>query len=46
VFASDIGHWGVPDITEVIEEAHELVKKGTITGNNFRTFVFTAADCK
>ena len=41
VFASDIGHWDVPDITEVTAEAHELVEKGLITEDDFRSFVFT-----
>ena len=41
VFSSDIGHWDVPDITEVTEEAHELVDKGRITEDDFRSFVFT-----
>ncbi|HEY6331362.1 MAG TPA: amidohydrolase family protein, partial [Blastocatellia bacterium] len=26
LFGSDIGHWDVPDITEVVEEAYELVE--------------------
>jgi predicted TIM-barrel fold metal-dependent hydrolase len=41
VFASDIGHWDVPDITEVTEEAHELVDKRVITEDDFRSFVFS-----
>jgi len=40
IFSSDIGHWDVPDITEVVEEAHELVEKGLITEEDFRDFVF------
>jgi predicted TIM-barrel fold metal-dependent hydrolase len=40
VFSSDIGHWDVPDITEVTEEAHELVEHGLITEEDFREFVF------
>ena len=40
IFSSDIGHWDVPDILEVSEEAHELVEKGLITGSDFRDFVF------
>ncbi|NNE72039.1 MAG: amidohydrolase family protein, partial [Acidimicrobiales bacterium] len=31
VFASDIGHWDVPDITEVLPEAWELVEDGHLT---------------
>ncbi|MBI3951646.1 MAG: amidohydrolase family protein [Acidobacteria bacterium] len=41
ILGSDIGHWDVPDMTEVIEEAYELVEKGLITEENFRDFVFT-----
>jgi predicted TIM-barrel fold metal-dependent hydrolase len=41
VFSSDIGHWDVPDMTEVTEEAHELVERGLITEEDFRDFVFT-----
>ena len=41
IFSSDIGHWDVPDMLEVVEEAYELVEKGAITEDNFRDFVFT-----
>ena len=41
VFSSDIGHWDVPDMTEVTEEAHELVEHGVITEDDFCDFVFT-----
>ena len=41
VFGSDIGHWDVPDMTEVTEEAYEAVEQGLITSNDFRDFVFT-----
>ena len=40
VFSSDIGHWDVPDITEVTEEAHEMVEHGLISEEDFREFVF------
>jgi len=40
IFSSDIGHWDVPDMTEVTEEAYELVEEGKITEENFREFVF------
>jgi predicted TIM-barrel fold metal-dependent hydrolase len=40
VFSSDIGHWDVPDMTEVTEEAYELVEEGKITEEDFREFVF------
>jgi predicted TIM-barrel fold metal-dependent hydrolase len=41
VFSSDIGHWDVPDMTEVTEEAYELVEQGVISEDDFRQFVFT-----
>jgi predicted TIM-barrel fold metal-dependent hydrolase len=41
VFGSDIGHWDVPDMTEVTEEAYESIEKGYITEDDFRDFVFT-----
>lgn len=40
VFSSDIGHWDVPDMTEVTEEAYELVEKGVMAEEDFREFVF------
>ena len=40
VFASDIGHWDVRDIREVVAEAHELVEDGHIDEAQFRAFVF------
>ncbi len=41
IFSSDIGHWDVPDMTEVLEEAYELVEDGVITEEDFCDFVFT-----
>jgi hypothetical protein len=41
IFSSDIGHWDVPDMTEVLEEAYDLVEHGVITEADFRDFVFT-----
>jgi predicted TIM-barrel fold metal-dependent hydrolase len=41
LFGSDIGHWDVPDITEVVEEAYELVEKDVITEADLKDFVFT-----
>ena len=40
LFGSDIGHWDVPDIREVLPEAHELVEEGRISDADFRDFVF------
>ncbi len=41
IFSSDIGHWDVPDMTEVVEEAHELVDKDVLSAEDFCDFVFT-----
>ena len=41
IFSSDIGHWDVPDMEEVLEEAHEMVEHELITADDFRDFVFT-----
>jgi predicted TIM-barrel fold metal-dependent hydrolase len=41
VFGSDIGHWDVPDMTEVLEEAYEPVEDGKMTAQDFKDFVFT-----
>ena len=41
VFSSDIGHWDVPDMTEVLEEAWELVEHDMISEEDFKDFVFT-----
>jgi predicted TIM-barrel fold metal-dependent hydrolase len=43
IFSSDIGHWDVPDMSEVLEEAWELVDKGLISESDFRDFTFSNA---
>jgi predicted TIM-barrel fold metal-dependent hydrolase len=40
IFSSDVGHFDVTDMTEVLQEAHELVEHGLITTDDFREFVF------
>lgn len=40
IFSSDIGHWDVPDMREVVEEAYELVEGGLITERDFCDFMF------
>ena len=40
VFASDIGHWDVPDARDVLPEAYELVEDGLLDESDFRDFVF------
>jgi len=41
LFGSDIGHFDVPDMREVLVEAHELVEEATLSEDDFRDFVFT-----
>ncbi|MCH8883991.1 MAG: amidohydrolase family protein [SAR324 cluster bacterium] len=41
IFGSDIGHWDVPDMSAVLEEAYEVVEDGQIGEEDFRDFVFT-----
>jgi hypothetical protein len=41
LFGSDIGHFDVVNMAEVLEEAFELVEHGAITDADFRDFVFT-----
>jgi predicted TIM-barrel fold metal-dependent hydrolase len=43
LFSSDIGHFDVPDMAEVVPEAHELVEHGLITEDDFRDFTFENA---
>ena len=38
IFASDIGHWDVPDMREILPEAWELVEKGLLSREDFRHF--------
>ncbi len=40
LFGSDIGHWDVADLREVLPEAHELLEDGRISETDFRDFVF------
>jgi len=40
LFASDIGHWDVPDAREVLVEAWELVERGHLDEADFRELVF------
>ncbi len=40
MFASDIGHWDVPDFRGVVPEAWELVNDGHITTDDFKAFTF------
>ena len=41
LLGSDIGHFDVVNMNEVLEEAYELVEGGLITEQDFREFVFS-----
>jgi hypothetical protein len=41
IMGSDIGHWDVPEFSEPLEEAWELVEHGLLDEDQFRDFVFT-----
>jgi hypothetical protein len=43
MFASDIGHWDVPDFRGVLAEAWELVEDGHVVEDGFRAFTFEHA---
>ncbi|HUG35607.1 MAG TPA: amidohydrolase family protein [Candidatus Limnocylindrales bacterium] len=40
IFSSDVGHFDVVDMTEVLEEAYELVEHGLVGPEDLREFVF------
>ena len=41
VLGSDNAHWDVTDMNEVLVEAYEAVERGLLTGDDFRSFVYT-----
>jgi predicted TIM-barrel fold metal-dependent hydrolase len=41
MYGSDIGHFDVPEMSDVLHEAHELVEAGAMTDEQFRDFVWT-----
>jgi len=43
MFGSDISHWDVPDMTEPVGEAYELVERGIIDRKAFRELMFLNA---
>jgi predicted TIM-barrel fold metal-dependent hydrolase len=43
IFGSDIGHFDVVDMSEVVAEAHELVEHELINEEDFRDFMFANA---
>ena len=40
ILGSDIGHWDVPDMTQVMVDAYEMVERGYMTADDFRDFSF------
>jgi predicted TIM-barrel fold metal-dependent hydrolase len=40
LFGSDIGHFDVPDMADVVPEAYELLEDGLISEDDFRDFTF------
>jgi predicted TIM-barrel fold metal-dependent hydrolase len=40
IFASDIGHWDIPDFRDVLPEAWELVEKELLDLDQFKSFMF------
>ena len=40
IYSSDIGHFDVPDMVQVLPEAYELVEQGFLTTDDFRDFTF------
>jgi predicted TIM-barrel fold metal-dependent hydrolase len=43
VLGSDMGHWDVPDIRNILPEARESVENGLMTEEDFRRFTFEHA---
>jgi len=43
IYSSDIGHFDVPDMVQVLPEAYELVEDELITPSDFRDFTFANA---
>jgi hypothetical protein len=43
LYGSDLGHWDVPDMREMVHEAYELVEQGLLSEVDFRDLVFTNA---
>jgi predicted TIM-barrel fold metal-dependent hydrolase len=43
VFSSDIAHWDVPDVLEVLPEAYEMLEHNLLNEEDFKRFTFTNA---
>jgi Amidohydrolase len=40
IYSSDVGHWDVPDLTDVLAESWALVEEGAISEADFKAWVF------
>jgi hypothetical protein len=40
IYSSEVGHWDVPDLTEVLADSYRLVDQGVITEADFKAWVF------
>ncbi len=40
MFSSDISHWDVPDMSDTVHEAYEMVEDGALSSEAFRDFMF------
>ena len=43
MLGSDIGHWDVQEMREVLAESHEMVEQGLLSPEDFRQFTFSNA---
>jgi hypothetical protein len=43
LYGSDIGHWDVPDMSKIAEEAYELVEHGIMSERDLQTLLFDNA---
>jgi len=41
IYSSDVGHWDVPDLTDVLAESWQLVEDGAITAEDFKAWTFS-----
>jgi hypothetical protein len=42
IFSSDIGHFDVPEMTDVVPETHEMVEDGLAPAIDFRVSTFAS----
>jgi predicted TIM-barrel fold metal-dependent hydrolase len=40
IYSSDVGHWDVPDLRQVLAESYSLVEQGALTEADFKAWVF------